>query len=143
VEGVSNEQLLAELRAICATHERAGELLDELASRLGEDDWVLPVEVISELRRLFPAAGKRTIEGVERRCKFAHRVWAEKYGPFSVDQGQYAVELMLFVIKESKGNYGFLYSGFDRIINHEDVDKGFKRRRDEEQTVKFDTMELL
>jgi len=143
MQDLSNAQVLAELRAICGSHERATELLDELADRLDEEDWVLPVEVIDALKTVFPKAGKRTIEGVERRCKFAHRVWAEKYGPFNVEQGRYAIELMVYAIRASQGQYAFLYSGFDQLVNHERVDEGFKKRAGDSKEIKFDVMELL
>ena len=143
MEGVSNAQLLAELRVICTDHERALELLDELGDRLNEEDWVLPVQVVTELKKVFPAAGKRTIEAVERRCKFAHRVWSEKYGPFNVEQGTYAIDLMLYAIRSSGGAYALLYSGFDKLINHERVDTGFKNRAGDSAEISFDVMELL
>jgi len=143
MQDLSNAQVLAELRAICGGHERAVELLDELADRLDEEDWVLPVQVIDTLKNVFPSAGKKTIEAVERRCKFAHRVWAEKYGPFNVEQGVYAVELMVYAIRHSHGNYAYLYSGFDQLVNHERVDEGFKNRAGDTAEIKFDVMELL
>ena len=137
---LSNAQVLAELRAICGGHERATELLDELTDRLNEEDWVVPTEVMSLVRQKYPQ--RRTIEAVSRRCRFAHRVWSEKYGPFNFEQGRYAIELMLYIINSSAG-HAQMYGRFDEMLNHETVDAGFKRRRDGEPEVKFDAMELL
>ncbi len=139
----STEKLLAELFVIVEGNDRACEIVSELRDRLGEEDWVLPIEVLAALKGRFPMAGKKTIEAVERRCKFAHRVWADKYGPLTLDQGRYAIELMVWVIGQSKGSYPFLYAGFDRIINHENVDAGFKKRAGDVETITFDAMELL
>jgi len=143
VSDLSNAQLLAELRAICGGHERAVELLDEVGTRLDDEPWVVPTLVIGTLKDVFPKAGKRTIEGVERRCRFAHRVWLDKYGPFNADQGEYETELMCFAIRDSGGDYARLYAGYDRLINHENVDLGFKKRKGDVPVVTFDAMELL
>lgn len=141
---MTTEALLAELGVIVAEHPRGKEIVAELRERLADDDWVVPQEVWIELKRVIPAAGKKTFEGVERRCRFLYRVWCDKYGPnLSIAQGRYAIELMVWAIKESRGEYALLYSGFDRLVNHENVDEGFKKRRDEETLVTFDPMEVL
>jgi hypothetical protein len=143
VNDLSNAQLLAELRAICGGHERAVELLDEVGNRLDDEPWVLPTLVVATLKEVVAKAGRNTIEAVERRCRFAHRVWLDKYGPYNADQGEYETQLMCWVIRDSGGNYGRLYAGFDRIINHENVDLGFKKRKGDVPVVQFDAMELL
>jgi hypothetical protein len=140
MEGVSNAELLAELRAICGGHERAVELLDELDARLDTVEWELPPDVQGELRQ---ATNGRTIPAFITRAKFAHQVWLDKYGPFNVEQGQYVRELLLWVIRTSGGDRGKLLGRLDDLVNHESVDAGFKRRKGDVPEVKFDAMELL
>ena len=143
MDGLSNAELLAELRAICGGHERALEILDEVGNRLDDEPWPLPVLVIGAVKEVLPNAGKQTFDAVERRCRFLHRVWVDKYGPYTQAQGEYETELMCWAIRKSGGVYGALYAGLDALANHENVDRGFKKRKGDVPTVRFDAMELL
>lgn len=136
----SNAQVLAELRAICGEHERAGELLDELDARLNETEWEVPVDVMDRVRPLYNGS---TVPAFIRRAKFAHQVWLDKYGPFNVEQGQYVRELLLHVIEFAGGDRGKLLGRMQDIVNHENVAVGFKKRAGDVPTIKFDVMELL
>lgn len=140
MEGVSNAALLAELRAICGSHERAIDLLNELGDRLEDEPWSVPADVLGELRKAYPEA--HTIQAFCRRARFAHRVWLDKYGPFNVEQGNYVRELLLWAIQASEGNRGKLHGKVEDLVNHEHVDLGFKKRADS-TVVEFDVMELL
>lgn len=141
MEGDSTQALLAELGAICLGHERASAIVAELRDRLDEEPWSVPADVLGALRKAYPE--KRTIEAWCRRARFAHRVWLDKYGPFNVEQGEYVRELLHYVIRESKGNRGKLHGLVEDLVNHENVDLGFKKRAGDVPEVKFDPAEML
>lgn len=142
MEGVSNEELVGELRVICHGHARAAELLAEVEARLEVEPWSIPADVLGALRGAFPE--KHTIDAWCRRARHAHAVWLSKYGPFNVEQGEYVRTLLLYVISTAGKDRGKLHGLMEDLVNHENVDQGFKKRRGEDvPVVKFDAMELL
>lgn len=114
--------------------------LNELEKRLDtkeEEAFVLPVAVVDEIKRRLPKAGMRTFQAIEKRCKFAWKVWDGKYGPLTPEQADYAVQLLAYCIRrgaELHAAHGgpapqpYVYKQFDRILNHENTHEGFQRR---------------
>lgn len=82
------------------------------------------------------ARGGRTAKALERRINHARRVWAEKYGPLSTDQEDYADAVLASAIRRGARDgqaadgtlYSFVQAEIARRVNHEEVDAGFKRR---------------
>jgi hypothetical protein len=139
-------ETLVGMIAVCPTDVR-----DELLARLRakeEQVFVLPVSVTEAIRITF-GSGKRTFDAVTRRVRFSYRVWQDKYGPWTPEQGEYAEELCLWAIRQaSKGttpghSRALVYTAFDRIRNHENTDAGFKRRAAETVDITAELQEAL
>ena len=124
-----------------AVHRYAYRVLGELENRLDtkeEEQFVLPVNVVDAIKVAMPKAGMRTFQAVERRCKFAWKVWDGKYGPLNPEQAQYAVALLVWCIRHGASLHAqhggpapqpYVYKQFDRIVNHENTHEGFVRRQ--------------
>ena len=96
--------------------------------------------------RVFNGQG-RTFKSLNRRIVHAVRVWEEKYGPFTEEQEAYAGKLLAWSIRQgAKGAgmdksrlYAFVLSSLAKMVNHERVDAGFKRRQVEDAAI-FDPL---
>jgi hypothetical protein len=140
---MSAREALAVLRLRLADDTVAIEMIDVIDLEL-QDDYVVPKPVFVALKVAFPKAGNKTFAAVQRRCSFCWRVWQSKYGPLNQMQSEYAAGLMKWCCDNSQGNYAFLYTNFDQVVNHERTDLGFKRRADDaEEHVRFDLLEVL
>lgn len=127
-------------------------VLNEIASRLaeaGDEAFVIPVAACDRIRELF-GGGRRTFEAMERRVRFAYRVWQGKYGPWSPEQADYAESLILWALDEptlSRCDPGhrraLAYTRLDRIVNHENTHKGFTSREAAGVDITLDLMEAL
>jgi hypothetical protein len=78
----------------------------------------------------------RTGRALDRRIGHALRVWDEKYGPLSPEQEAYADDVLAAAISRGESEagrdpakrYAFVQAQIGRMVNHERVDAGFKRR---------------
>ena len=106
---------------------RGTALLDELSDIFREEiSWSMPKPISDKLRKLYPE--RHTILAWEKRARHAHNVWWDKYGPYSEQQADYEVTLFDYVLTESAGNRGKLHGLMEDLVNHENVDRGFKAR---------------
>lgn len=135
------EQLLEPFRNLVAERKPAEDWmvarLDELASRIenrtpDNDPFVLPVSLTDRIRELF-GPGRQTFLAMEKRCKFALKVWDGKYGPLTPEKHEYAVSLLLWaldarVIQSHPNGRACAYERLGRVVNHERTDDGFKSR---------------
>jgi hypothetical protein len=89
--------------------------------------------------RVFNSQG-RSFRLLNRRVRHALSVWEQKYGHFSDSQESYAGSVLAWAIRrgarEAGGDranlYPYVLHSLAGIVNHEKVDAGFKRRREED-----------
>lgn len=129
----STDSLLDRLELMADGIEEANEIIAELRRRLAiEEEFIVPVAVVEAMKKSMPFAGKKTWDAVTRRCRFCYRVWKDKYGPWNLEQAQYAESVLVWCIGQAEGRqFGKLYAAFQRVLNHEDVHAGFLRRAGE------------
>ena len=80
----------------------------------------------------------RTYQALDRRIRHAFRTWEDKYGTLSPRQTEYAAELLVHAIKKGAADaagdrsklYRFVQAGIGRVVNHERVHEGVKRRQE-------------
>ena len=85
--------------------------------------------------RIFNGQG-RTFKSLNRRIVHTLRVWEEKYGPFNEAQEQYASKVLTHAVVRARAGadgapsllYPYVLAAIARMVNHEKVDAGFKRR---------------
>jgi hypothetical protein len=78
----------------------------------------------------------KTFQSLDRRVQHALAVWESKYGPFTPAQDQYAGRVLAWAIREgareARSDPGCLYpyvlNQLAKVVNHEKVDAGMKRR---------------
>lgn len=116
-------------------------LLEKLRGELEADYW--PGATFEAAKACFGPAvyarTGRTYKSLDRRIRHALRVWAEKYGPLTPDQEGYADRVLAAAIKDGEvkagrdggKRYAFVQANIGRVVNHEVVDAGFKKRAPE------------
>jgi hypothetical protein len=81
----------------------------------------------------------RTFKSLNRRISHAIAVWEEKYGPFNEQQEVYATRILMRCIQKGHALAGtdrtkrfpFVLAFLAQAVNHEKVDRGFKKRESE------------
>lgn len=115
-------------------------LLDELVAELGLRLW--PDEVFACAVDVFgPQLNNpksRTRLSLDRKIGHAIRVWQERYGPLNADQERYVSSVLCNAIRTGAEDRAaaapgsslipFVLARIGRVLNHEVVHAGFKRR---------------
>ena len=113
-------------------------LVDLLAVQLGVQ--YLPQRTFAAATEIFGGSiynpASRSHKSLSRRVEHALRVWAEKYGPLTPDQADYADHVLAAALrsaaKEAAGDrsklFAFAQAQIGRVVNHERVHEGFQRR---------------
>lgn len=90
----------------------------------------------------------RTWKLVLSRSEHALWVWNDKYGPLNASQREYAEELLAYALTEARSapdcnsTYAFFNATLTRLLNHETVDAGFKRREESDEGALADVIDL-
>lgn len=80
--------------------------------------------------------GSRTYQALDRRIRFALRVWDEKFGPLNDDQERYADEVLAAVLRKAQREaagtrvklWPFAQAGIGRAIHNDRVADGMRKR---------------
>jgi len=133
---MTTAEILSALRA--EVTEDGHVLLDKLEAELGLE--YLPAKTFAAAEELFGGAifnpTSRTFQSLSRRVQHALRVWAEKYGPLTQEQAEYADDVLAASLRKAARDaagdrsklFRFAQATIARSVNHEIVDQGFKRR---------------
>lgn len=78
----------------------------------------------------------RTYQALDRRIRFALRVWDEKYGPLTPDQEIYADDVLASVLRKAQADAGgakaklwpYAQAGIGRVVHHDRVVDGMRKR---------------
>lgn len=113
-------------------------LFDQLEDALGLS--YLPQRTFAAGAEIFGGSiynpASRAHKSLSRRVQHALRVWAEKYGPLTPDQYEYADTVLEAALrsaaKEAAGDrsklFAYAQAQIGRVVNHERVHEGFQRR---------------
>lgn len=133
-------QILGDLRCYLEAENQDSlvEMVDALERELGLE--YLPQKTFAAAEEIFGGSiynpTSRTFQSLSRRVQHALRVWAEKYGPLTQEQAEYADDVLAAALRKAARDAGgdrsklfrFAQATIARSVNHEVVDQGFKRR---------------
>ena len=115
-------------------------LVDELERELGLS--YLPQRTFAAGAEIFGGSiynpASRAHKSLSRRVQHALRVWAEKYGPLTADQYEYADTVLEAALRRAAADaagdrsklFAYAQAQIGRVVNHERVHAGFKRREE-------------